>query len=45
MEEGRSFVPIQSRYSSGGQMKVDRYYLDGYRRLGDGRHVCYEFYG
>ena len=26
-------------------MKVDRYYLDGYRRLGDGRHVCYEFYG
>ena len=44
-EEGESFVPIQSRYSSEGQMKVDRYYLDGFRELECGKHVCYEFYG
>ena len=30
----------------GGQKKVGkRYYLDGFRRLLDGKQVCYEFYG
>ena len=44
-EEGESFVLIQSRYSSGGQMKVGRYYLDGFRQIECGKRVCYEFYG
>ena len=44
-EEGEFFVPIQSRYSLGGQKKMGRYYLDGFRQLLDGKRVCYEFYG
>ena len=44
-EEGESFVPIQSQYSSERQMKVDRYYLDGFLELECGKRVCYEFYG
>ena len=44
-EEGELFVPIQSRYTLGGQKKVGRYYLDGFRQLLDGKRVYYEFYG
>ena len=44
-EEGEHFVPIQSRYSNGGQVRVDRYYLDGFRQLECGKRMCYEFYG
>ena len=43
--ESESFVPIQSRYSTCGQKKVGKYYLDGFRQLACGKRVCYEFYG
>ena len=43
--EGETYVPIRSRYTTMGQEKVGRYFLDGFRQLPDGARICYEFYG
>ena len=43
--EGALYVPIQSRYTTGGQERVGRYFLDGFRLLSTGEKICYEFYG
>ena len=43
--EGDAYVPIRSRYTTAGQERIGRYFLDGYRQLQDGARVCYEFYG
>ena len=43
--EGESYVPIKSRYTTTGQEKVGRYFLDGFRQLQSGARICYEFYG